>query len=76
MSELLRKEIVKIDKKLAKLHQQRKELLDSCLHENLVLVEEYTPGGYLNTDYTTSYYECSLCKKRSGEKITNHGNYG
>lgn len=71
------KKSVERKRKLVSKHQQElDELLSKCPHEEIVHMKKYVPGGYLNTDYTRHWNECTLCHERSPETIENHGSYG
>lgn len=60
-----------------KLEQMKKDLLAACDKKcgYYKISEVYTPGGYLDTDYTTTYGTCEVCGRRDEINVVNHGSY-
>ena len=56
----------------------KQEMKDACHHPQQYVKtrEEYTPGGYLDTDYTDYTPYCELCDAEGITETKHHGNYG
>jgi len=56
----------------------KEELKSICHHPQQYVKtrEYYSPGGYLDTDYTDYTPYCELCGTEGETRTVNHGSYG
>lgn len=76
----LRKEMAKIQKRIvkdrAKLADLTKTLRETCPHEKMVILVEYSEGGYLNTGSETRWKHCAVCGYDGPKQTKSNGRYG
>ena len=66
-----------LDQGRTKLKQMKKDLLAACDKKcgYYKISEEYTPGSYLDTSYTTTYGTCEVCGRSDEINVVSHGSY-
>ena len=76
----LNKQIDEIREQLAKKQDELGEaifaLKQHCQHTKVSVKESYTPGGYLNTGYITTWHQCDICGSVGPKESKSDGRYG
>lgn len=76
LKEELDKMQIRYDKLGKKIFKTKKEIQDTCIHNDTEIVDYYRSGNYNDYAYTIRSVICKLCGKELESRITEHEWYG